>query len=384
MNNNKAPKLRKFIPPSIRSKLRDVDAWRREFFEKFCLWRWEIVSFVQSSKNPHNVIYVGRKELREMAKLFMQISEDAVALPNRVDISNLTAVISEAPFPGALRVPFSFHVIIPLGRPIDEIAAEFDDKLRRVLRNQIGGYRTQQALYEAEIEKADQDLLQPYAKARHGKSALQLSSTDIQRIAQESGRLDLVMLGDEVVGCILGSEARLAGKRYWSLIRCGYPDSVFSDAKRLREVNVINFYLALEWAVKNNFEYYDMGTCLAIPEDGLLQWKKRWGGLVQPANNYSYFYVRLPKFGAAQFLWSAPLFSIEKRKLILHLGLPEGKSDEDFSLRYREMHRGMGIAGLHKIYLHCTKLPSESLLEALRSHYSHQSSPPIVENIMSS
>lgn len=59
--------------------------------------------------------------------------------------------------------------------------------------------------------------------------------------------------------------------------------------------------------------------------------------------NQAYFYVRLLGEGAAQLLWNAPLFAVEKNKLALHLGLPEGKSDEDFTLGYREMNRGMGI-----------------------------------------
>ena len=83
--------------------------------------------------------------------------------------------------------------------------------------------------------------------------------------------------------------------------------------------------------------------------------------------------------GAAQFLWDSPLFAIERRKLTLHLGLPDGLSDDEISKRYREM----GFAGLFKVYLHCAKRPGERLLETLRGYYAHQKSPPIVETIPS-
>ena len=98
---------------------------------------------------------------------------------------------------------------------------------------------------------------------------------------------------------------------------------------------MINFFFALDWALKHDFDYYDMGSCLARPKDGSLQWKKRWGGLFDTVCNHSYLYVRLPKVGAAQFLRNSPLFAVERNKLALHLGLPDGPSDEEFSIRYR-------------------------------------------------
>jgi hypothetical protein len=94
--------------------------------------------------------------------------------------------------------------------------------------------------------------------------------------------------------------------------------------------------------------------------------------------NHGYFYVRLPKVGAAQFLWDAPLFAVERGNLTLYLGLPDRPSDEDVAARYREM----GFSGLSKVYLHCTRPLSEGLLEKLRDLYSLQKPPPVVESIL--
>ena len=162
-------------------------------------------------------------------------------------------------------------------------------------------------------------------------------------------------------------------------IRFGYPEAIFSDPKRLSETNAINFYLALEWAIKNGFDYYDMGTSLGRPEDDLLQWKKRWGGTLDKMGNHGYFYIRLPKIGAAQFLWDAPLFSVEQNNMTLRLGLPDGASDEEAAIHYRKMSFG----GLFKVYLHCARLPGERLLENLHNLYTHQKSPPTLECIPS-
>jgi hypothetical protein len=95
--------------------------------------------------------------------------------------------------------------------------------------------------------------------------------------------------------------------------------------------------------------------------------------------NSVYFHIRLPKVGAAQFLWEAPLFAVECHKLTLHLGLPDGPSDEEFTNRYREMSFG----GLHKVYLHCVKPPGEHILGMLLGLYAHHKFPPSVEIIAS-
>src|SRR5690606_24512746 len=119
-------------------------------------------------------------------------------------------------------------------------------------------------------------------------------------IAKGVGRLDLITLGDEVIGCHLGCEVARGGKRYWSTLRFGYCEAVFSDARKLREVNSITTFMALEWALEQGFDYYDIGLCLARPDDGLLKWKRRRGGDIDSLGNHAYLFVRLPKTGTAK------------------------------------------------------------------------------------
>lgn len=367
--------LRRLISPSVRFRLRDAISWLREQLGRACLWKWELAKLPQEfASSPYEILYAGRKAQRASAKLLLTIESDGKALPAKSHISNQIAVVSEIPIPGALRVPCSLRVVVPLGRPIEEISAGFGDNLRRLVRRNMPRYRMQQALTDSEIDLANWKMLQPYASARHGDAATQIDPNEVSRLARHAGRLDFVILGDEVVACNLGCEFSMAGKRYWSTIRFGYPWAVFSDSKRLSETNAISFYLALEWALKNGFDYYDMGSCLARPEDELLQWKKRWGGELNMIGHHDHFHVRLPKVGAAQFFWNTPLFSAKERNLALHLGLPDGKSDVEFAAHYRKMNFG----GLLKIYLHCTRPPSEHLLKKLRSLYGHRP-PPVVE-----
>ncbi|PZX00432.1 hypothetical protein DFS28_102146 [Pseudomonas sp. 478] len=371
--------VRKLISPSMRFELRKAVAWLRDILGRACFWRWEIVRFRLREDSLHDILYVGRKTQREFVKVLLGAKSQAVDSQLKLDTSDRTVWVSEMPTVGALYVPQYLSAVVPLSKSIDEITARYNTELRRNLRKNRLRYRMKQALNDDEIESADREMLRPYAKARHGTAASQIEAHEVQRVAKVAGRLDLVLLEDEIVACHLGCVVTRAGKRYWSTVRFGYPDAVFSDTKKLREVNSITTFMALEWAIENGFDYYDIGTCLARPDDGLLEWKRRRGGDVDTLGNYGYLFVRLPKVGAAQFLWETPLFAVEGKQLTLHLGLPDGPSDEEVANRYREM----GFGGLFKIYLHCSRTPGETLLGTLRSRYAHLKSPPVLESIVS-
>ena len=369
--------VRRLISPSMRFELRKAVAWLRDILGRTFFWRWEIVRFRLREDSLHDILYVGRKTQREFVKVLLGAKSQAVGSQLKLDTSDRTVWVSEMPTAGALYVPQYLSAVVPLSKSIDEITARYNTELRRNLRKNRLRYRMKQALNDDEIESADREMLRPYAKARHGMAASQIEAHEVQRVAKVAGRLDLVLLEDEIVACHLGCVVTRAGKRYWSTVRFGYPDAVFSDTKKLREVNSITTFMALEWAIENGFDYYDIGTCLARPDDGLLEWKRRRGGDVDTLGNYGYLFVRLPKVGAAQFLWETPLFAVEGKQLTLHLGLPDGPSDEEVASRYREM----GFGGLFKIYLHCSRTPGETLLGTLRSRYAHLKSPPVLESI---
>lgn len=376
--------IRKLISPSIRYEIRNTATWWRDILGRACFWRWEIARFKLQKESPYEILYIGRKKQRAMAKLLIggKSPGDSPMVDGEPEpaASNHVVVVSEAPSSGALSVPLYLSAVVPLGRSIEDITAKYDSELRRSIRKNRPHYRMRQALLDEEIEKADREMLRPYASARQGIHAAQLATQEILRIAKTVGRLDLIMLGDEVVACHLGCVITRGGKRYWSTVRFGYCEAVFSDAKRLREVNSITTFMALEWAIDNGFDYYDIGLCLARPDDGLLKWKRRRGGDIDSLGNHAYMFVRLPKTDIAKFLWGTPLFAVEGKKLTLHLGLPDGPSDEEVATRYHEMVFG----GLHKIYLYCAKSSGEQFLETLRSRYANLQTLPIVERIPSS
>ena len=368
----------KWLSPSTRHNAKRIVAWFGEQLNKACFWNWEVVRFPMNTGQPYNIIYIGRKINLNLAKALINVSQNA-DITTTGNGSDGRVIVSEIPFPGSMCVPSLLNSIVPLGRPIDEITANFHSQLRRNLKKNRRSYRLRQVLDNAEIEQIDREMLRPYAIARHGMGAAQVELDEVKRGAQEYGRLDLLLLGDEVVGCQLSHDTTRLGKRYWSTSRCGYTEAVFSDPKRLRDINSFNIYLAMEWAIVNDFDYYDIGVSLGRPGDGLLEWKRRRGGELSTLDSCHFLYIWPPKLGKAQFFWDAPLFEVDHHKLTLHLGLPDGPSDEEVNIRHREM----GFRGLSKIYLHCARLPAEQLLETLQSFYAHQKNPPVIEIVVS-
>lgn len=259
-----------------------------------------------------------------------------------------TVVVGDIPMPGALRVPHAIRAVVPLRRPIKEIMAGYGDKLRRVVRQQQVRCRVEQAFNDGDVARAESEMLRPYAIARYGTGAAQLGEGVVRKMAREHGRLDVVYSDGEVVSCHLGYETVRAGKRYWNALRFGFSAAVFFDSKRLHEINSLNIHLAMEWALKNGFDCYDIGDCIGRPDDGLLQWKRRRGGFVDASLNCRFFSVRLPQAGADELLWHSPHFALKRSGLTLHPGAQGSRTDDEVAFRYREM----GYAGLAKVYLH--------------------------------
>jgi hypothetical protein len=253
--------------------------------------------------------------------------------------------------------------------------ANYSRSLRRSITAQRAEYRYETVNDITKVDAIEQEMLRPYATARHDVGAFQLDSNTVKKLAlTKCGRLDLLFSGEEAVGCHLGNNYVYKGKRYWHVNRFGYPHKVFSDYKLWSEVNSINLHLALEAAIENGYDYCDYGLSLARPGCGLIEWKRRRKGFLSTYGNSNYIYLKLPDNGAAKFLWDSPLFTVENGKICLHLGIPEGIADEDVAARYHEM----GYGGLYKVYLQCNKPPSEKLIEMIRDLYADQESQPMI------
>ncbi len=368
--------LKNCIPASVRFEIRQKRGQVKHFFARLNFLKWQQFIFQTGDVNSTNAVttvhYKGRPENKAMLMSILgaDSSDNSQIIANRPIV-----YVTEHPMRDAICIPFSLITIVKLGRPIEDIIANYPGNLRRSINSVRSNYRYQAVDQAHLVDELENSMLIPYAFARHNTGAAQLEAGTVRKFAQkQNGRLDILLHGDEEVGCHLGNPYTRRGKRYWHVNRFGYPQTVFSDFKRWSEVNSINLHLALVAAIENGYDYCDYGVSLAKPGHGLIEWKRRRRGFLATHDNFNYFYMRLPKTGAAQFLWHSPVFGVEGGKPTLHLGIPEGKTEEEVLARYHEM----SYAGLYKVYLDCVNPPSQQFVESIRAIYADQESQPLV------
>ena len=357
---------------SYRFEIRQKKGQFKHFLASLNCFKWQHFSFPLSETNSTTVHYKGRPENKAMLIALLG-ADSAISYPSIP--SGDKVYVTEHPMRDAICIPFTLITIVKLGRSIEDIVSTYSKSLRRSINSERPNYCYQAIDSVDKVDAIENTMLKPYATARHDVGAAQLEPGVVQKFAQKvHGRLDLLLQGDEEVGCHLGNPYTRKGKRYWHVNRLGYPSSVFLDYKRWGEVNSINLHLALEAAIENGFDYCDYGVSLAKPGHGLIEWKRRRRGFLATHDNFNYFYMKLPKTGGAQFLWDAPVFGVEGGKPTLHLGIPEGKTEEEMLARYHEM----GYGGLYKVYLDCVTPPSAQFVESMRALYADQDTQPLI------
>lgn len=364
--------IKSIISPSLRFEINRRKSLMLHFLGGLFFWKWQRMRFQMSETNATIIHYLGNPEHQPTLMALL----GSKGLQPSANLASTEVFVSQFPMRDMICVPFSLTTVVKLNRTLVEIMATYASSLRRQLNKQRPQFRYEKIVDLDKIEVLQQEMLKPYAIARHDLSASQLDDSDVKRLCQhEYGRMDILYQNDEAVGCHIGNHYACKGARFWHVNRLGYPAIVFSDFKRWGEVNAMNLQLALETAIDNGFDYIDYGMSLAKPGCGLIEWKRRRKGFLVANTNYDYFYLKFPQKGAAQFFWDAPLFGVEKGQVTLHLGIPEGKTDEEVRARYHEM----GYGGLYKVYLHyIAAAPSDALVESMRELYADQATQPMM------
>lgn len=358
--------FKKLISRSVKYEIKRKVNLIKYLIESYSFWKWRKSQFFL---NSIQVNYLGNPDNFMQLKGLLGLKDQATLAESSI----VSISITDFPAPSALCVPATLATIVKLGRSVDDILASYSRSLRRSIQGQRPEYRYETVSSLEKIKEIEALMFKPYADARH-ENANHMDIDAIIRLAtSEYGRLDILYCGEEAVGCHLGNAYERGGKKYWHVNRFGYPANIFNDFKRWGDVNSLNLHLALESAIQNGYDYCDYGTSLARPGAGLIEWKRRRKGFL--AEEYgNYFYVKLPKNGARRFLWDSPIFAIEDKKITLHLGIPDDKTDEDIMARYHEM----GYRGLSKVYLYCKSELSENLLQFFRELYIEDDLPPII------
>ncbi len=376
--------INNYFSPSLRYELNQKRYLALYFLKGLFFWKWRSIRFQMGEASATVIHYFGDPAHKPILMALFGVKPDSQNTHQESNKSgidtNREIFVSQFPMRDMICVPFSLTTIVKLNRPVDAILATYASSLRRQLNKLRPQFYYEKVESLEKVEMLQAQMLKPYATARHDLSAFQLTDAEVKKIYKpENGRLDILYQNDEAVGCHLGNHYQRNGQRYWHVNRLGYPESVFSDYKRWGEVNALNLQLALETAIDEGYDFIDYGMSLAKPGAGLIEWKRRRKGFLSASTNYDYFYLKFPKFGAAQFFWDTPLFGVENGQVTLHLGVPQGKTDEEVQAHYHQM----GYGGLYKVYLHFVPtqtMPalSDALLESMRELYADQETQPLI------
>lgn len=344
------------IPAERRSAWRARGETLVAVLEAARIWRWRL-AFVPTEAG--GVVLFGQESrTRSAAALVAPHCKHAEGA--RAALGGLrrgrAAIVSDAYVPGALRVPLQVRMVFSTASTRMNVT-----RRRRLLSSE---HHLRRVVDAAEIERVSRDFLVSFASIRHGPEAAQLPLSAVKRLA-EFGRLDLLLHGDEEVGAHLGYPETQAGKRCWVGCRVGYPARVHGDPRRLSDHNAVNYFLQFSRARDEGFDFYDLGVSPARPENGLLQFKKRLGGMLASNASELCVWIRPPSGQAPTMLWDAPLFSLEGRGLVLNVGLPETVLEGGAEDRFRDL----AFDGLAAVRLHAAGEVPATTLESLRRHF---------------
>src|SRR5688572_5829637 len=96
------------------------------------LWDWQVVALTPAGEAPYRVLYVGTKARRPLIREVLGL--ELVTSSSGGSADDQAAVLTEAPLPGALRIPWCINAVVPLGRSVEQVLASYDGELRRRLR----------------------------------------------------------------------------------------------------------------------------------------------------------------------------------------------------------------------------------------------------------
>jgi len=277
-------------------------------------------------------------------------------------------LVSELPLPGTLRILVSLRILIDLRRPFADVLASAPAHNMWVKAEELAPRARVVAVTDpAGADHVDEVMLAPFASHRHQERARQASHDAIRHFARH-GNLHVVHLDGEAVAARIAYSYRRNGSAHFMAWRFGYPREVFSDQRRFTELNALNAYLALREAHASGHAFFDFGVCPAQPENGILQYKRMRGGALSTAGCHQSLFLRVPREVAPEFYWSRPLFSVERGKLILNVGLPSGR-DEELIGRVGRLY---GFLGLWAVRLHASGTVNEKVMSACQRRYGGQ------------
>jgi lipid II:glycine glycyltransferase (peptidoglycan interpeptide bridge formation enzyme) len=176
-------------------------------------------------------------------------------------------------------------MILDISEPFEKIYNKFNKSAKEDIR------KVKRYNYTYEISR-DLDKLKlfynhmyvPYTYSRHGKLAICANFFTIRHLFERGSKLMLIKLDNKYIfgslffikkDMVIGTHA-------------GIMDEQIDCLKK--SMSAASYYFSIIWAKENGAKFLDFGTCRPFLNDGLFQYKKKWGAAIEKANgNFEIF-----------------------------------------------------------------------------------------------
>ncbi len=272
------------------------------------------------------------------------------------ELSEIDAVVTnhlfwaKPPKKGVYLVPIFLESMTPLPATIEELLPKLRETERRKIRKALkAGFEIEFAENEADYREFYDQMLVPLMKRRHDANAL-INPFEYLYTEAQAARSSLIFVksGGKRLGGIHILWPTLAGSpAYFN--KMGIIDEVSQDAAQFNLVNIALYYQMFNAAIQRGLTMMDLGVVSPILNNGLLQFKGKWGANCYDLEQIYYKYqIRFCSSKQHEILRSKYLIHREDNNLVATIGVT---GEEVNTPNFEGMLKSSSFPNLKKIYL---------------------------------
>jgi hypothetical protein len=272
------------------------------------------------------------------------------------ELSDLDVVVTNhifwarPPKKGVYLVPMFLESIAPLPATIEELLSQLPETERRKTRKALkAGFEIEFGETETDYREFYEQMWVPLMKRRHDANAEIHPFEQLYTQAQAArSSLIFVKSGGKRLGGIHVLWPQLAGSPAF-FNKVGIIDQVSQDAVQLNLVNIALYYQMFNAAIQRGITAIDLGVVPPILNNGLLQFKGKWGANCHYLDHTYYKYqIKFCSHKQQEILQSKYLIHIQDNKLVATVGV---KGEEVQTPSFEGRLKSNSFPNLKQIYL---------------------------------
>jgi hypothetical protein len=207
-------------------------------------------------------------------------------------------------------IPELISMTLDISEPFEKIYNKFNKSAKEDIRK-VKRYNYTYEIYQ-DLDKLKlfyDHMYMPYTYWRHGKLAICANFYTIRHLFERGGKLMLVKLDNKYVfgSLFFTKKNTLIGTH------AGIMNGEIDCLKK--SVTAASYYFSIIWGKENGAKFLDFGTCRPFLNDGLFQYKKKWGAMIEKSNgNFGIFAFKTCKDsrGLQSFLENNPFIRLNE------------------------------------------------------------------------